>query len=68
MSSIEDYWPRIRRIPLHPDFTTDDGDAVICRTADGDPVRVTKPEIFADDAKREAAIEFYSSFYGPTLN
>jgi hypothetical protein len=63
--SVADYWPRIKRIPLYPDFATDDGDAVICRTQSGDPVRVTKPEVLATDAKREAAISFYETFYAP---
>ncbi len=43
---------------------------MICRTLDGTPVRVTKPEYFdtADpataDEKKEAALEWYESQYG----
>jgi hypothetical protein len=67
--SIADYWPRIQRIPLYPDWLTDDGDAVICRTDDGQGVvRVTKPERLETDEKREAAIRFYETFYKPSYN
>ena len=68
MTSVEDYWPRIRRIPLIPDYNTDDGDAVICRAQDGTPVRVTKPEVLLTDEKREAAIRTYETYYAPRYN
>ena len=69
MCSIADYWPRVQRIPLYPDWQTDDGDAVICRTYDGrSVVRVTKPEKLDSDAKREATIELYELFYRPPVN
>jgi hypothetical protein len=67
--SIADYWPRIQRIPLYPDWATDDGDAIICRTFDGlSVVRVTKPESYDSDEKREAGVEFYEMFYRPIRN
>lgn len=69
MCAASEYWPRIQRIPLYPDWQTDDGDAVICRTHDGNGVvRVTKPEVLGTDAKREAAVSFYEDFYRPTRN
>jgi hypothetical protein len=67
--SVTDYWPRIQRIPLYPDWATDNGDAVICRTHDGmGVVRVTKPEVLETDDKREAAVVFYEMFYRPTAH
>lgn len=66
----DSYWARIKRIPLVPERATSDGEAMICRTLDGTPVRVTKPEYFdtADpataDEKKEAALEWYESQYG----
>lgn len=45
---------------------TDDGDAVICRAQNGDPVRVTRPEVLGDDDSREAAVALYESFYKPS--
>jgi hypothetical protein len=66
MCRVDDYWPRVGRIPLYPDFATDDGDAVICRTSDNQPVRVTRPERFDSDEKRAAAIEFYELNYKRT--
>jgi len=64
--SIADYWPRIKRIPLYPDWATDDGDAIICRTFDGsNVVRVTKPEVFTTDEKREVAVRHYEMFHKP---
>ncbi len=69
MCSVGDYWGRVKRIPLYPDWATDDGDAVICRTHDGRGiVRVTKPEILLTDEKREAAISFLEALYRPTRN
>jgi hypothetical protein len=62
--TADEYWPRIKRIPLYPDWSTDDGDAVICRTRDGmGIVRVTKPESFENDEKRAAGVEFYEDHY-----
>jgi hypothetical protein len=67
--SVADYWPRIELIPLYPDWATDDGDAVICRTYDGrGVVRVTKPEVLQTDEKREAAIQLYEFWYKPVRN
>ena len=67
--TVDEYWPRIRRIPLHPDWESDDGDAVICRTFDGmGIVRVTKPEKYDSDEKREAGAQFYEESYRPNLN
>ena len=69
MCTIDEYWPRIRRIPLYPDWESDDGDAVMCRTNDGmNIVRVTKPESYADDEKREVGVQFYEDSYRPHLN
>lgn len=65
MCKIADYWPRVRLIPLYPDFETDDGDAVICRAQGGEPVRVTKPEALSSDDEREAIVKFYEDFYSP---
>jgi hypothetical protein len=69
----EQYWARIRRVPLTPERETSDGDAIICRMYDGTPVRVTKPEYFLSDdrqtadEKREAALAWYESQYSPPL-
>jgi hypothetical protein len=64
--SVADYWARINRIPLYPDWATDDGEAVICRTRDGmQIVRVTRAEYFHSDEEREAAISFYEANYAP---
>jgi hypothetical protein len=68
MCSVAEYWARIQRIPLFPDFETDDGNAIICRTHDGSPVRVTRPEALQTDEKREAANSFYEMFYKSTCN
>lgn len=68
MCTVEEYWARVKNIPLFPDFATDDGDAVVCRTHDNQPVRVTKPEILQTDEKRAAAIEHYEMFYKPNRN
>ena len=65
MCTVEEYWVRISRIPLFPDFATDDGDAIVCRTATNQPVRVTKPEVLGTNDKRAAAIEHYEMFYKP---
>jgi hypothetical protein len=55
--------------PPYPDWVTNDGDAVICRTHDGrGVVRVTKPEVLGTDEKREVAVRFYEMFYKPTYN
>lgn len=61
MCAVADYWPRIARIPLYQD--KDLGEAVLCWTADRQPVRVTKPEFFKSDEEREAAIRHYEAFY-----
>ncbi len=63
MCSCETYWARIRRIPLYPDYDSDDGDAVICRDQDGHPVRVTLPEVLLTDDKREVAVTLYEELY-----
>lgn len=68
MCTVEEYWARVKRIPLFPDFDTDDGDAIVCRAQDGKPVRVTKPEVLQTDAKRAAAIEHLEMFYKPDKN
>jgi len=57
--SVDEYWARVKQIPLYPDWASDNGDAVICRTYDGQGiVRVTKPEILGTDDKRAAATTF----------
>ena len=63
MCSIEEYWARIRSIPLEKERETGDGEAVLCRTLEGSPVRVTKPEMFNSNDERAAAIELYEDFY-----
>lgn len=69
MASCEEYWARIRRIPLIIGRDADDGRAVLCRTADGSQVvTVTKPEIFHNDADREAAVAVYELMWGRNLN
>ena len=62
MCSIADYWPRIEMIPLYRDVDLGE-DAVLCRTATQQPVRVTKPEFFNNDEEREAAVRHYEMFY-----
>ena len=63
MCSAEEYWVRIRNIPLILEKELGDGEAILCRTLDGDPVRVTKPEYLGTDDKRAAVIEHYEAFY-----
>lgn len=63
MCSCAEYWARIRAIPLFGDQELPDGDAVLCRTLDNEPVRVTKPEYLETDEKRAAVIEHYEAFY-----
>ena len=58
----EAYWARIKRIPLYPDRDTSDGDAVMCRTADGAPARVEKPERHPPE-NRERLVLFYEQFH-----
>jgi hypothetical protein len=61
--SEEEYWARIRAIPLIKEKDLGDGEAVLCRTIEGDPVRVTKPEFLGTFEKRAAAIEHYEAFF-----
>ena len=60
----EEYWVAIARIPLYRQRETTDGEAWICRDANNQPVRVTKPEYLSREGEREAAVEFYRTFYG----
>jgi hypothetical protein len=60
-----EYWAAIERIPLRQDRETSDGEAYICRDANNQPVRVTKPENLTD-AERVVTVEFYRLFYAPT--
>jgi len=59
----EEYWARIKRIPLHPDKDSVDGDAVWCWTAEQQQVRIDKPDRHTSEARR-ALIEFYETFHG----
>lgn len=68
MCSVNEYWTRIKNIPLILERGTGDGDAFICRTLDGEPVRVTRPELLQTDEKRAAAIELYESLYKRAQN
>lgn len=69
MASCEQYWARIRRIPLIIGRESDDGNSVLCHAADGSGVvTVTKPEFFRTDADREAAVRGYELMYGRNLN
>jgi hypothetical protein len=68
MCSVDEYWARVRQLPLHRERESADGEAVIHRTDQGEPVRVTKPETLVTDEKREAAISFYESFYKPAAH
>jgi hypothetical protein len=61
--SVEEYWARIGNIPLIKERETSDKEAVLCRTLEGAPVRVTKPEFFRSDDERAAAIELLEDFY-----
>ena len=60
-----DYWAAIARIPLHQERETSDGEAYICRDANNQPVRVTKPETLSEQ-ERLITVEFYRLSYGPT--
>jgi hypothetical protein len=63
MCAVNDWWPRIRRIPLYVDIDLADGEAVLCRDQNNKPVRVTKPDYFHSDEEREAAIVLLEAFY-----
>lgn len=63
MCSEEEYWARIRSIPLIKEKELGDGEAILCRTIEGEPVRVTKPEFFHTPEERAAAINHYESFF-----
>ena len=63
MCSEGEYWARIRAIPLILEKELGDGEAVLCRTLEGEPVRVTKPEFLDTPEKRLAAIEHYEAFF-----
>jgi len=66
--SVKEYWTRIRNIPLIFEKELGDGDAMLCRTSNGDPVRVTRPETLGSDAERLAVIEHYEAFYKKSGN
>lgn len=66
MCSVDDYMARVRRLPLHLDRPSADGEAFIYRTDAGVPVRVTSPHFLGTDEKRAAAIEMLEAFYAPT--
>lgn len=63
MCSVDEYWVRVKNIPLFIERETGDGDAFLCRTIEGQPARITKPEVLVTDEKRAAAIELYEGLY-----
>jgi len=63
----EGYWARIKNVPLIPERESTDGTAVICRTTDGMPVYVTKPDKFSPE-EREAMVRNYEARYSPHYN
>lgn len=63
MCSVEEYWARVENIPLIKERETGDKEAFLCRTLEGSPVRVTKPDFFKSDDERAAAIEMLEDFY-----
>lgn len=65
----DQYWARIRAIPLLAVRDSSDGDAVICRQPHTqDTVSVTKPEFYKDDNEMEATLRFYEQMYSSQLN
>jgi hypothetical protein len=60
--NVPDYWARIKLLPLHPDRDSSDGDAVLFRDNNGNPVRIEKPDRHADE-RREAYLAFYEQMY-----
>jgi hypothetical protein len=66
-TSPDAYLARIKHVPLIYERDAADGEAVICRRADGTPVRVTKPEFFRPE-EREAVIRTYELFHKPHLD
>lgn len=63
MCSDEEYWARVRAIPLIIEKELGSGEAVLCRTLEGEPVRVTKPQYLETNEKRRATIEHYEAFF-----
>jgi hypothetical protein len=51
-------------LSLHRERDSTDGDAVLFRTSNGDPVRIEKPDRHSDEV-REAYLAYYEMMYSP---
>ena len=68
MCTVDGYWTAIRLLGFIRERDGSDGQSVIFRDANGDIVRVQRPESMVTDEERSAMIDFYAQFHAPIQN